>query len=134
MNMKDIKIHSSVTEERIVDEASLAKNVGSGSVAVFATPMMIALMEHTAATCLNEFLDEGETSVGVMMNTTHDAATPQGMKVSATAEIIAVDRKKVSFRIEARDEKDVIGVAQHDRVIVGKEKFEARAAGKLEAK
>lgn len=132
--MKDIKLQATKTEERIVDEASLAKNVGSGSVAVFATPMMIALMEHTAATLLDEFLDEGETSVGVMMNTTHDAATPVGMKVYATAEITAVDRRKVSFRIEARDEKDVIGVATHDRVIVGKEKFEARAAAKLESK
>lgn len=132
--MKDIKLQATKTEERIVDEASLAKNVGSGSVAVFATPMMIALMEHTAATLLDEFLDEGETSVGVMMNTTHDAATPAGMKVYATAEITAVDRRKVSFRIEARDEKDVIGVATHDRVIVGKEKFEARAAAKLESK
>lgn len=132
--MKDIKLQATKTEERIVDEASLAKNVGSGSVAVFATPMMIALMEHTAATLLDEFLDEGETSVGVMMNTTHDAATPAGMKVYATAEITAVDRRKVSFRIEARDEKDVIGVATHDRVVVGKEKFEARAAAKLESK
>lgn len=132
--MKDIKLQATKTEERIVDEASLAKNVGSGSVAVFATPMMIALMEHTAATLLDEFLDEGETSVGVMMNTTHDAATPAGMKVYATAEITAVNRRKVSFRIEARDEKDVIGVATHDRVIVGKEKFEARAAAKLESK
>ena len=77
-------------------------------------------------------LDEGETSVGVMMNTTHDAATPAGMKVSVTAEITAVDRKKVSFSIIAKDEKDVIGKASHDRFVVVKEKFETKAQSKLQ--
>lgn len=130
--MKEITIGTTLTKEVVVSEAQLACNVGSGIVEVYATPMMIACMENAAATCLAQFLDEGETSVGVMMNTTHDAATPCGMKVSVTAEISAVDRKKVSFTIVAKDEKDIIGTATHDRFIVNKEKFEAKAKAKLD--
>lgn len=128
--MKEITIGQTYTKEIVVEKQALAVNVGSGEVAVFATPMMIALMENVAAACLKEFLDEGETSVGVMMNTTHDAATPCGMKVNATATITAVDRKKVTFQVIAKDEKDVIGVADHARVVVNKEKFETRAESK----
>ena len=130
--MKEIKIGSVLTKEITVTDDLLACHVGSGIVNVYATPMMIALMENTACECLNPFLDEGETSVGVMMNTTHDAATPAGMKVSVTAEITALDRKKVSFSIIAKDEKDVIGKASHDRFVVVKEKFETKAQSKLQ--
>ena len=130
--MKEIKIGSVLTKEITVTDDLLACHVGSGIVNVYATPMMIALMENTACECLNPFLDEGETSVGVMMNTTHDAATPAGMKVSVTAEITAVDRKKVSFSIIAKDEKDVIGKASHDRFVVVKEKFETKAQSRLQ--
>ena len=130
--MKEIKIGGVLTKEITVTDDLLACHVGSGIVNVYATPMMIALMENTACECLNPFLDEGETSVGVMMNTTHDAATPAGMKVSVTAEITAVDRKKVSFSIIAKDEKDVIGKASHDRFVVVKEKFETKAQSKLQ--
>lgn len=130
--MKEIKIGNVLTKEITVTDDLLACHVGSGIVNVYATPMMIALMENTACECLNPFLDEGETSVGVMMNTTHDAATPAGMKVSVTAEITAIDRKKVSFSIIAKDEKDVIGKASHDRFVVVKEKFEAKAQSKLQ--
>ncbi len=129
--MKEIQLNTTYEESIVVDEAMLACNVGSGVVHVYATPMMIALMEHAATTCLNQFLDEGETSVGVMMNTTHDAATPCGMKVHVCAKIVAVDRKKVSFEIIANDEKDCIGKATHDRFIVQKEKFETKAQAKL---
>lgn len=130
--MKDIKIGSSFTKESRVSEEALACNVGSGIVTVYATPMMIALMENAAATCLQEFLDEGETSVGVSIQTTHDAATPCGMSVKATATITAVDRKKVSFEIIAEDEVDCIGKATHERFIVKKDSFEERAKSKLE--
>ena len=128
--MKEIILNTKFQEEIVVTKDMLACQVGSGLVSVYATPMMIARMEHAAAECLSQFLDEGETSVGVMMNTTHDAATPCGMKVSVEAEIVNVDRKKVSFKIVAKDEKDVIGTATHDRFVVNKEKFESKAAAK----
>ncbi|MEG0709863.1 MAG: thioesterase family protein [Erysipelotrichaceae bacterium] len=130
--MKDIQIHATYNQEITVSKELLASSVGSGIVDVYATPMMIALMENTAATCLDQFLEQGETSVGVMMNTTHDAPTPLGMKVFVSAEIVGVDRKKVSFKIIAKDEKDTIGTALHDRFIINKEKFEAKANSKLD--
>lgn len=128
--MKEIALQASCMKECTVTEDLLASSVGSGIVRVYATPMMIALMEHAAAAALEPFLEEGETSVGIRMDTTHDAATPLGMKVWAKAVVEAVDRRKVTFHIEAKDEKDVIGVATHERFIVDKEKFEAKAAGK----
>ena len=130
--MKDIKIGTTLEKEFIVTQEQLASQVGSGIVDVYATPMMIAAMEQSACECLLPFLEEGETSVGVMIHTTHDAATPQGMKVMVSVEICDVDRKKVSFRIVAQDEKDTIGIASHDRVIVKKESFEARTKAKLD--
>ena len=87
-------------------------------------------MENTAATLLAEFLDEGETSVGIAINATHEAATPSGMRVWATATIVEVDRKRVVFHIEARDEKERISTAAHERFIVNKDKFEAKANNK----
>lgn len=125
--MKEIQLHTSIQEELLVTEALLACNVGSGSVCVYATPMMIAAMEHAACSALAPFLEEGETSVGIMIHSSHDAATPQGMKVFVEATITAVKGKKVSFEIIARDEKDIIGKATHDRFIVVQERFEAKA-------
>ncbi len=130
--MKEIQIGATCHETQIVTEAMLAKSVGSGDVAVYATPMMIALMEHTAAALLKNYLDKQETSVGTMIHTTHEAATPCGMEVKVTAEIIACEGRKVSFRITASDALSVIGTATHERVIVQKDKFEARAKAKLE--
>lgn len=128
--MKEIKIGTSITETITVSENDLACRVGSGIVEVYATPMMIARMEHAACSCLEEFLEDGETSVGISISTSHDAATPCGMQVKVTATIASVDRKKVSFEIEAYDEVDCIGKATHDRFIVKKEIFEARAKQK----
>lgn len=128
--MKEININTTKIIEKIVTTEMLANQVGSGEVSVLATPMMIALMEECASTLLKEFLDEGETSVGIMMNSTHDAATPVHMKISATAEIIEVKGKKVSFKIIAKDEKEIIGTASHDRFVVMKDKFEAKAQAK----
>lgn len=130
--MKEITLHTTCTETITVDESMLANHVGSGLVNVYATPMMIAHMEHAATACLEAFLEEGETSVGVMMHTTHDAATPVGMNVEVCAKITAVDRKKVTFSIVAKDEKDIIGKAEHERFIVKKEAFETKAYSKLQ--
>lgn len=130
--MKEIQLNSVHTEETEVTAELLASFVGSGSVDVYATPMMIALMEKASAALLQTYLDEGETSVGILMNTTHSAATPKGMKVSATAEIINVEGKKVTFKVIAKDEKDIIGEATHERFIVMSEKFVKRCYSKLD--
>lgn len=129
--MKEVLLHTVWEKEITVNRDQLAKSVGSGEVAVYATPMMIALMEEVSAYCLKQFLDPEETSVGILMNTTHSAATPEGMKVKVTAEIIGVEGKKVTFSVKAVDESDIIGEAIHERFIVIKEKFENRAQSKL---
>ncbi len=128
--MKDIILGTTHTLSAAVTEEKLACNMKSGSLPVFATPAMAALMEETAAAALSAFLDEGETSVGTALNLQHTAATPLGMKVTASAEIIEVDRRRVTFRITVRDEQEEIGSARHDRFVVGAEKFLAKANAK----
>lgn len=128
--MKEIRLHETKTIEKKVTENMLANRVGSGDVSVYATPMMIALMEECASSLLASFLEEGETSVGIRMDATHDAATPLSMNVKATAKITAVDGKKVTFQITAIDEADTIGIAKHERFIVNKERFEQKAMRK----
>lgn len=130
--MNEIILQTTAHAECLVDETKLACHVGSGTVNVYATPMMIALMEQAAVSCLKPFMEPGETSVGAMINITHDAATPLGMKVWASATIIAVDRKKITFEVCAKDEAGCIGSGTHVRFIMNQEKFESKALAKLQ--
>lgn len=116
---------------KFVSEELLAKAVGSGDVAVFATPMMIAMMEEAAAKCIAPMLESDQTSVGTMMNTSHAAATPAGMQVRAVATVTDVDGRSVTFRVEAFDETGLIGEGTHGRVIVNRSRFEEKAQAKL---
>ena len=128
--MKDIVIGTTYTLSTTVTEEKLACNMKSGSLPVFATPAMAALMEETSAAALSLFLEKGETSVGTALDLKHTAATPLGMKVTATAEIVEVDRRRVTFQVTVRDEQEEIGSARHDRFVVGAEKFLAKANAK----
>jgi predicted thioesterase len=103
-----------------------AASVGAGGVAVFGTPMMIALMENAAWRAVAEALDEGHVTVGTLVNVQHLAATPLGQKVRATAELIKVDGRHLLFNVEAYDEKQKIGEGQHERFIVNLERFLSR--------
>jgi fluoroacetyl-CoA thioesterase len=103
--------------------------VGSGSLEVFATPMLAALMENAAINALN--LPADQTSVGTYLEVRHIAATPVGMIVWAEARVVEVNERTVVYYIEAYDEKEKIGEAKHERVIVHIEKFMAKAQGKL---
>ncbi|WRS27326.1 thioesterase family protein [Oscillospiraceae bacterium MB08-C2-2] len=112
-----------------VTQENTAAAVGSGSVAVFATPMMIALMEKAAAGCIVPALQPGQTSVGTQIQTTHSAATPVGKTVTATATVTLVDRRKVVFDVSAHDGAQEIGKGTHTRFIVEEEAFMAKAQG-----
>lgn len=112
----------------VVTSANTAKAVGSGSLEVFATPMMIALMEQAACECIDE--QEGMTSVGTMMNVTHSAASPVGMEVRAVAEITAIEGRRVSFQVSAYDRCGLIGEGTHTRFLVAIEKFMSRTNAK----
>ena len=114
-----------------VEEKDTAKEVGSGTLAVFATPRMIALMEECAYKCIASELDSGSTSVGTLMNVSHLAATPVGMTVTATAEVTALEGRRVTFKVTASDEAGLIGEGVHDRFVVFEEKFISKTYSKL---
>lgn len=121
--------------ERVVTEDLLACNVGSGKVAVFATPMMIVGIENTAAGSVEGELAEGQTTVGTLMNMSHVAATPLGMRVRFETELteIAPNGRMLTFHVAAYDEAGLIGEGTHQRVIVDKARFEAKAQAKGQA-
>lgn len=105
--------------------------MGSGTLEVFATPAMIALMEKTAWQSVAPHLEEGCGTVGISLNVQHSAATPLGMAVTCESELIAVEGRKLSFHIIAKDEKGIIGEGDHERFIVSDNKFQAKANDKL---
>ena len=118
--MEPITIGSKGTASVQVDETNLAVAVGSGSLPVFATPMMAALMEEAACNAVAPFLSEGETTVGTKLDISHDAATPVGLTVTATAEITG---REISYHVTAEDGVGVIGSGVHKRFLVDAERF-----------
>lgn len=120
--------------EQTVTEELTAAAVGSGALPVFGTPFMAAMMENAAMTCLQNFLEEGQGSVGTHLEISHDAPTPIGMNVWAEAEITAVSEngKMVDFTVKAWDEKGAIGSGTHTRAIIKNDKFLAKCNAKLD--
>lgn len=110
----------------IVTIETTAARFGSGLVAAFATPAMIALMENAAFAATKESLPVGQTTVGVELNVKHLAATPVGMNVRARAELMQLDGRKLIFNVEAWDDVEKIGEGTHTRFIVDGERFEKR--------
>ena len=127
-----IKGHQEIT----VEEKDLAIHVGSGTVHVLATPMMIANMEYTSAASVEELLGEGKTTVGVRVDVSHVAATPKGMKVTFDAELLEVSAngKILTFHVEAHDECGLIGEGTHQRAVVDRVRFDEKTQAKLENK
>lgn len=116
--------------ELIVGEQHTAPRVGSGLVHVLATPVMINLFEAAALDAVDQYLPAGYQSLGTVLNVRHIAATPVGMKVRATAEIVRVEGRTVFLKVRAEDEKELIGDGLHERVVVNVEKFSQRVAKK----
>jgi predicted thioesterase len=112
-----------------VSEEHTAEAFGAGGVRVFGTPMMIGLMENAAWRLVQPHLDEGMTTVGVLVNVRHLAATPVGDTVTANAELVEIDGRRLVFRVSARDSHQVIGEGTHERAIVSLERFLARLSG-----
>lgn len=108
-----------------------APRVGSGNVAVLATPVMINLIEAAALAAVEHLLPEGHQSLGIHLDVRHFAATPVGVRVRATASLVAVDGRTLKFRVEARDDKEAIGDGSHDRVVVNVARFDQRIQRKL---
>ncbi len=119
-------------QEEVVTEELLAKNIGSGRVKVFATAMMIALMEKTAVLSVEPYLEEGQNTVGTGINVSHCSATPVGMKVWAETELVEIDRRRLVFKVAAYDECGLIGEGTHERFIIDMDRFQTKASQKAE--
>ena|SRR3989440_6815981 len=115
----------------LVSEEHTAPRVGSGAIHVLATPVMINLFEAAALAAVEKLLPPGHQSLGTVLNVRHIAATPVGMRVTATAKVERIDGRTIYFRLEARDEKEVIGDGLHERVVVNVAKFDQRVKRKL---
>ena len=108
-----------------------APKVGSGLVPVLATPVMINLIEAAALAAVEQSLPEHHQSLGTHLDITHIAATPVGMRVRATAEVLRVEGRTIYFKVRAEDERELIGEGTHERVVVNVERFDQRVQKKL---
>ena len=115
----------------VVTEQQTAKHLGSGELAVFATPCMIALMENTAYRSVQPCLEPGQGTVGTLLNVKHLAAPPVGMEVRCETKLIEVDRKRLVFEVKAFDACGLIGEGVHERFIVDNQRFMQKAESKL---
>ena len=121
-------LHAEV--EHTVTDAASASNWGSGLVPVFSTPALVGLMESTAVAALTGRLAPGQTTVGAHIDVRHLAATPIGMQVRARAELMGVEGRRLVFKIQAWDESELIGEADHERFVVDEAKFIGRVQAK----
>lgn len=115
-----------------VTDDNTAMALGSGTLPVFATPAMIALIEGTAAGSVAPELEEGTSTVGTHLDVAHSAATPVGMDVTCETELIEVDRRRLVFKVVVFDSKTEVGSGTHERFVVDNAKFMSKASSKLE--
>jgi fluoroacetyl-CoA thioesterase len=121
------------TATLIVADEHTAPRVGSGLIHVLATPVMINLFETAALAACEQLLPPGHQSLGTRLDISHIAATPVGMRVTATAEVVKVEGRNIFFKVRANDERDLIGEGTHERVAVNVERFDKRVQEKIVA-
>ena len=119
------------TKTVIVNESNTAKTMGSGTLEVFATPALIALMEETCWRSVAGELEEGCGTVGTLLEIRHTAPTPVGMEVTCESTLVEVDGRSLVFEVTASDAKGVVGEGKHERFIIQNEKFQMKANAKL---
>ena len=129
--IQDIKPGLAGEADETVTAARTASYWGSGLVDAYGTPAMIALMENAAVAALQKWLPPGQSSVGTEVCVKHMAATPVGMRVRARATVAAVDGRKISFQVEAYDERERIGEGTHTRFIIDQPRFNERLQQKI---
>jgi predicted thioesterase len=117
--------------ELIVAPEHTAPFVGSGRIAVLATPVMINVIEAAALAAIEHLLPAGHQSLGIHLDVRHFAATPVGLRVTASAEVLQVEGRTVSFRVDVQDEREAIGGGTHQRVVVSVARFDERVQRKL---
>ena len=119
---KGIKGH----EEELVTMEFTASHIGSGTVRVLATPMMIALMEKTSRISVKPYLEEGEETVGIHVNVSHVASTPIGKKVWCDTELIDIDRRRLVFKVAVYNDNGLVGEGTHERFVIDVARFKAK--------
>src|ERR1700733_11924435 len=119
------------TSEIVVGPEHTAPFVGSGRIAVLATPVMINLIEAASLAAVEHLLPAGHQRLGTHLDLSHVAATPIGFPVPATAEVTGVEGRTIKFRVEAHDEVEAIGGGTHERVVVSVERFDERVQRKV---
>jgi fluoroacetyl-CoA thioesterase len=119
------------TAEIVVGPEHTAPFVGSGRIAVLATPVMINVIEAAALAAVEHLLPAGHQSLGIRLDVSHTAATPIGVRVTASAEVLSIEGRIVTFRVEARDEFEPIGGGTHQRVVVSVARFDERVQRKV---
>lgn len=120
------------TIETNVTVGITAKELRSGTLDVFGTPAMAALIEETAWRSVARYLDESQSTVGSRLDISHLSPTPVGMKVRCETVLTGIDGRRLSFRAEVYDEAGLIGTASHERYIIDSGKFRAKAESKKE--
>ena len=131
--MASLEVGITGSLERTVRDEDTASTIGSGSLAVLATPVMIAAAEQACADLVQPLLDEGMSTVGTRLDIRHLAPTPVGMKYRVDCELSAVNGRVLSFNVEINDEKERVGEGTHERVIINEERFLKKALGKKAA-
>ncbi len=129
--MKEMKTGITGNAEILITEKELACTVESGSLPVAATPVMVAMMEKAACNCINEYMENDETTVGTELNVKHVAASPLGAVIKAEAELLEINSREFTFNVRAYDNSGLIGEGIHKRFLVFGEKFTAKANAKL---
>jgi predicted thioesterase len=118
-------------QQIVVGPQHTAPFVGSGRIPVLATPVMINVIEAAALAAVEHLLPLGHQSLGIKLDVSHVAATPIGLRVTATAEVLRIEGRTITFRVEARDDFEVIGGGTHERVVVSVERFDERVQRKI---
>ena len=120
--------------ELVVGEQHTAPRIGSGRIRVLATPVMINLIEAAALAAVENSLPEEHQSLGTRLDVSHIAATPVGMRVKATAEVVRVEGRTIYLKVRAEDERELIGEGTHERVVVNLERFDRRVQEKAKGR
>lgn len=127
----EISVGMKAEVSTLVEREDTAIAVGSGSLLVYATPCMVALMEGAACEAISGAVPEEKTTVGIELSISHLTATPVGMAVRAEAEVVAIDGNIITFQVTAFDENDKIGEGRHKRALISSQKFLDRTYSKL---
>ena len=131
-NMAGLKPGITGTAEDTVTEERTAASMGSGGLRVYATPRMTAMMEYTAWSSVEPYMEDGMGTVGTRLEISHVVASPVGAEIRYESELTEVDRRRLVFSVRAFDDTGIIGEGIHERFIIDNAKFMSRAESKLE--